>query len=250
MAVFDSRVARALAAPARVEILRYLEHAGVARTVEEVAGVVGLHINTVRSHLDVLVDVGLVARDGERRAGPGRPRILYVASTVARELVAGAAGPFESGADEASVPLAGGYLELIEALTDELSEAIASPSDLGARAGRRWVEKLASAGWGDEVAAGADEPASDVASVVGLLERLGFSPRTEPLGDRIYLRSCPFEGRGGRAPSAFCSVHLGLLRAAFARLGGRVNVTGCDPLIRDGLCVVHLESPQAGTGSS
>jgi predicted ArsR family transcriptional regulator len=41
-----------------------------------VAEVVGLHQNTVRGHLDVLVDAGYAVRRAEAPRGPGRPRIV------------------------------------------------------------------------------------------------------------------------------------------------------------------------------
>jgi predicted ArsR family transcriptional regulator len=76
--------------------------------------------------------------------------------------------------------------------------------------------------------------------VVDLLERLGFAPSTEPLGDRIYLHACPFAELARRTPTVVCGVHLGLLRGAVDRLGAPVAVTGVDPFVRENLCLVHL----------
>jgi predicted ArsR family transcriptional regulator len=39
-----------------------------------VADLVGLHENSVRFHLDRLVEEGAATREAERRAGGGRPR--------------------------------------------------------------------------------------------------------------------------------------------------------------------------------
>ena len=46
-------------------------------TVEDVAAEVGLHVNTVREHLDRLVAAGFVASEPEVRTTRGRPRLLY-----------------------------------------------------------------------------------------------------------------------------------------------------------------------------
>ncbi len=48
--------------------------------VVEVAEHVGLHQNTVRSHLDLLVKAGYAVRRTEVPSGPGRPRVVYQAT--------------------------------------------------------------------------------------------------------------------------------------------------------------------------
>ncbi len=250
MAVYEPRVARALAAPARAAILRHLEEVGTPQTVENVATVVGLHVNTVRSHLDVLADVGLVRRDGERRSGPGRPRVLYVACgdrPGAAEPANPAAGAPEpagrTAAGGGAGPLTGGFRELAELLAGELAASATNPAGAAMQVGERWAAELERAGWqAPATGSAADDPAADdTAKVVSLLGRLGFAPETEPLGDRIYLHACPFAGSARQNPAVLCGVHLGLLRGMFARLGGRVAVTGCDAFARDDLCVIHLE---------
>ena len=47
--------------------------------MQELAGRFGLHVNTVRFHLDRLVADGLVARHAEQRTEPGRPRLTFTA---------------------------------------------------------------------------------------------------------------------------------------------------------------------------
>lgn len=49
-------------------------------TLADVADVVGLATETVREHLNALTARGLVERVGNRRDGPGRPRIVYALS--------------------------------------------------------------------------------------------------------------------------------------------------------------------------
>jgi len=60
----------------RRSILSALKRAGGA-TVPTLADVVGLNIETVRSHLKILGSQGLVERQGTRSNGPGRPEVVY-----------------------------------------------------------------------------------------------------------------------------------------------------------------------------
>jgi len=60
----------------RRRLLESLKRLGSA-TLREAAADLGLSRETVREHLNALGADGLVARAGSRRAGPGRPEILY-----------------------------------------------------------------------------------------------------------------------------------------------------------------------------
>src|SRR5579884_2784666 len=68
---------RALAEVSRVRILEELRRAGRPLVTVELAERVGLHHNTVRAHLEVLQEAGLVTAEPEKRAAPGRPRMVY-----------------------------------------------------------------------------------------------------------------------------------------------------------------------------
>src|SRR2546427_3708355 len=72
----DSKVAKALAAPTRAQILELIRAEG-ALTAKEVAARSGLHPNVARGHLDVLVDAGLASVRWRRLPGGGRPAKLY-----------------------------------------------------------------------------------------------------------------------------------------------------------------------------
>jgi predicted ArsR family transcriptional regulator len=77
---------KALGDRSRVRILRTLRAADHDLDVLELAATVQLHANTVRSHLAVLEEAGLVSHALERRPRRGRPRALY---TSAHRLDAG-----------------------------------------------------------------------------------------------------------------------------------------------------------------
>ena len=73
---------RALAGESRVRVLEALRVGGSA-AVPELAELVGLAPNTVRLHLDQLVDAGLVTRERAEPTGRGRPRQIYSAAADA-----------------------------------------------------------------------------------------------------------------------------------------------------------------------
>ena len=71
---------RALSDRSRVRILDLLQEAEASLDARELGTRVGLHVNTVRSHLRVLAEAGLVSARREERTRPGRPRVLYEAT--------------------------------------------------------------------------------------------------------------------------------------------------------------------------
>ena len=67
---------QALASASRMAVLELLRSRAQPLGVGEIAQYVGLHQNTVRSHLDLLVDSGYAMRRSEAPSGPGRPRVV------------------------------------------------------------------------------------------------------------------------------------------------------------------------------
>ena len=65
----------------RQAILHVVREADQPLSVAEIAERVGLHVNTVRGHLELLVHLGNVSRETEHRGGRGRPRVLYELAT-------------------------------------------------------------------------------------------------------------------------------------------------------------------------
>ena len=73
MRIADPRVMRALAHPARIEIVEYLNDTGAAVSATEVAGMVGLSPSATSYHLRELDKYGLVEQAPSR--GDGRERL-------------------------------------------------------------------------------------------------------------------------------------------------------------------------------
>lgn len=69
--------ARVLGDATRYRLFRYIAQATGPVGVGELTAHVQLNHNSVRQHLAVLKEAGLVLEETERRDRPGRPRLLY-----------------------------------------------------------------------------------------------------------------------------------------------------------------------------
>ncbi|OBB42765.1 helix-turn-helix domain-containing protein [Mycobacterium sp. 852002-51961_SCH5331710] len=170
----------------RLRVLEYVRANAPARTVDA-AESLGLHRNTVREHLDALVDHGLVERSTEPAAGRGRPAALY--------------RPF--AADPGVV--ARDYAGLATALAGHIARTSADPERVARSAGVEWGRELA----GET----ADTDDDRRQAVLDALARLGFAPDDDDDGARrgVALRRCPLLEAARRYPSVVCQVHLGIV---------------------------------------
>jgi DNA-binding transcriptional ArsR family regulator/TusA-related sulfurtransferase len=75
----DDVVARALAVPTRAAIYRELRRAARPRSAREIGERISVHANVARTHLDVLVDAGLVTAASRHNPLGGRPAKVYAA---------------------------------------------------------------------------------------------------------------------------------------------------------------------------
>jgi predicted ArsR family transcriptional regulator len=209
---------RALADPSRARILDELA-AGELLDTRELAARVGLHVNTVRVHLGVLADAGVVAAETLPPQGRGRPRLAYrsVGET-----------PGEGGRR---------YRLLAEILTTLVAryggEATAQLEEIGEAWGRHLVDSPPpSAELSD---------AEAVEGLLALLAEVGFQPELETgRRRRILMRPCPFLELARRHQEVVCPIHLGLMRGALGELGAVTRATRLEPFVRDDLCVAHL----------
>ena len=76
----DVRAHRVLASISRVAVLETLRETGRPMGVRELAERMNLHDNTVRKHLDLLVENGFATRLRDGAGRRGRPRYVYAAS--------------------------------------------------------------------------------------------------------------------------------------------------------------------------
>ncbi|WP_235558406.1 helix-turn-helix domain-containing protein [Sphaerimonospora mesophila] len=241
----DPRAHRVLADVSRVAVLETLRRAGRPMAIPEIAAEVGLHPNTVRGHLALLVEHGYVTEGREDRERPGRPRLLYSATA-------------ERGGDErrnyrllAEVLLA--YLGGLDG--DRGAAAIAAGRAYGERVGRRTENRTAQRVSPAETATGEaadDRPHADdhspmetalaatTAEIVALLDEAGFEPLPIGDGSRIELHRCPFHELAQADPEVVCGVHLGLMQGALAEMGAPPDAVHLHPFVRPDLCVATL----------
>jgi len=210
---------RALADETRNRLLRILRGSQGPLDARELADQLGLHLTTVRAHLGVLVDAGLVTSHSEDRATPGRPRRLYVAA-----------------GDPPSAAEAGGYLLLAEMLAGQLAGSSNDVARDAQRAGREWGAYLV-----ERPPPYTTTPSgTSRAEVLQLMDRLGFQPELTDDGSRILLHRCPFLDVARRHPDVVCSLHLGIMQGALRTLGAPLDARDLEPFVEPSLCVAHI----------
>ncbi|MFZ2173051.1 MAG: helix-turn-helix domain-containing protein [Rhodococcus sp. (in: high G+C Gram-positive bacteria)] len=185
--------------PQRATVLDHLRRQAPART-NDIASQLGLHPNTVREHLEALLDSGLVTRTSARAHGRGRPAWLYRASP-----------------DSEPDVRVRDYAGLAAALAGHLARTSADPEADARSAGREWGRELIR-----EAADGnaADDTRPPRARVLDLLTTLGFAPDDSGSAtDGVALRRCPLLDAARRYPAIVCQVHLGIVQGALAELG-------------------------------
>ena len=210
----------ALAGVGRIRVLQALRAAGPNASVNDIATPVGLHPNTVRWHLDRLVQAGLATRASAVPNKPGRPPIHFTATPKSRV----------GGADAADED---GYRLLARILASYL----ATVADAGAAAAAGESYGRVAVG---ELPREASDGATATGRVVRLLDDMGFEPEPDPERQLIRLHACPFREVAEAHPEVVCETHLGLMRGAFAALGAPVQTSRIEPFTADGSCLAYL----------
>lgn len=210
-----------LASASRLAVLELLRSRAQPLGVVEVAQHVGLHQNTVRFHLDLLVDSGYAIRRSEAPHGPGRPRVVYEAT--------------DATDGERN------YRLLAEVLAQHIVTTSAHPAEAAMNAGRSW------AGLTERQRGAAGMPANApisaeaaIAAVVRMLGDIGFAPEVSSDATAINLRRCPFRELAEANPEVVCGAHLGMIQGALAEMGAPIRATRLLPLVQPDLCIATL----------
>ena len=216
-----------LASTSRIAVLELLRLSAGPLGIAEISQRIGLHQNTVRFHLALLVDSGYVVRRSEAPNGPGRPRVIYEAT----------AAPEGEGS----------YRLLAEVLAQHLAASSERPVEDAVEAGRDWagsVRRRQSGREGPE-AATVHPVAEDVAitEVVRMLGDIGFAPELSANGRSIYLHRCPFRALAESHSDVVCGAHLGMIQGALAELGAPVSAIRLLPFVEPDLCIATLDRP-------
>lgn len=225
------------------------EHDGAIDAVE-LASQIGLHVTTVRFHLDALCDDGVMVRTRLNRAGAGRPRTGYLA--VQEHL---------------------DYRVLAEVLAMELGQTVETRARRAQLAGQKWAARMAaSEGAATDRAGGTTDEGTDDAldraavRATVAFTGLGFAPElasaaepTTPLSAAsestrarqrlIRLHACPVRDLARARSEVVCGVHLGLLQGLLTQTvaeGGRRKTARpamsahLEPFVEPELCLARL----------
>src|SRR6185312_15869996 len=244
----------------RERVLQMVREHGEAIDAVELASRIGLHVTTVRFHLDALGDEGAIERTRMNRDGVGRPRTGYRA--------------VEERLD---------YRILAEILAMELGETTEARARRAQRAGQQWADRIARS----QGKAAATEDVTDTEAVDGPLDRgavlatevfnrMGFDPElaaeSEPMASLsadskqivgrervIRLRGCPVRDLARAHPEVGCAIHLGLLQGLLdhaTAAGGQPDKPDkgdqglsarLEPFVEPELCIARLNASRRST---
>ena len=212
-----------------MRIIEALREAGEPLSVRGLAGRVGLHVNTVRTHLRVLGEAGFVSSGREPPPHQGRPSLVYRLQQDAEQ----------PGIEHAR---GGGYRLLAEILAGYVGRSEPEPEEALRAAGRAWGRYLVERPAPLHAVTAAE--ASD--QLVRLNAQLGFEPQLEKAGAgeehscQLVLHRCPVLELAQEYPRVVCRVHLGVLEGALAELDSGLEVSELKPLVEPTVCVAEL----------
>lgn len=213
-----------LLSASRARVLGYLEGAPRAMTVADAAADLGQHPNTLREHLDGLVEAGLARRERSEPEGRGRPSWRY----------SPAPDPHETD------PRVPDYVGLATALATQIALTSAAPRADALTSGEAWGRTLI-----DDPAVMA--PVRARRRVVDLLDAWGFAPSADARCRTVRLRRCPLLEAARAQPDVICTVHLGLVRGVLTSLGVEPGEPTLAAFAEEDACVLRfdVEAPKA-----
>ena len=192
----------------RQRVLELVRERDEALDAAELAAQMGLHVTTVRFHLDALCSEGVVERTRITCGGVGRPRTGYLAVRDRLD-----------------------YQSLAEILGLELGDTAGKRRRRAEAAGRRWANRIPAES-AYECGAGQHVPDSarprktleeEAATVATVFARMGFSPELTPAAtsttgnqQTIRLHTCPIRDLARAHPEVACALHRGLLHGLLA----------------------------------
>lgn len=176
-------------------------------------GASGLHENTLREHLEGLLDAELVRRRRAAPQGRGRPAWLYEAIE-------------ETGVSE--------YASLASALAATVARTAPDPAAAAAEAGEAWGRDIARSR-----AVESHTPTRGRVETILVLQEFGFAP-VEIDDERVDLTRCPLLEAAHQHPEVVCAVHLGLVRGVMEEYGADPAGSTLTPFAAPGACSLTL----------
>jgi predicted ArsR family transcriptional regulator len=229
---------RAHLSAARANILEVLIDQPNACSVGALSTLTHQHPNTIREHLDGLVDDRLAVRMRAPAKGRGRPAWLYSAAPAVDS---------EPGTRE--------YAGLASALAAQIARTSGHPAADAIDAGRMWGRDLLQhySNVVEVPIPDPPKPTSAIAArrtVVDMLEELGFAPSHDDRVSVVKLHRCPLLEAAHQHPEVVCGVHLGVVRGILEELGSdpaQTERTALQPFSEPGACRLELLNRPAST---
>lgn len=238
MTATPHHAAALLASPVRRQLVDTLAHVGAGDgapglTAAELAHEVGLHVTTVRFHLDQLVAAELVVAEVHREGGAGRPRKFYTL----------APGSFDAGGARSEIE----PLRLLSSLLAQtLTEGVSGQSVTPAEAGRRWAVDHVPARPGSVPADTPGQWLGKLAQMIDVLQEWGYTPdlRTSDGGRtaEIRLAHCPFLELARDNTAVVCGIHRGLIAGSLEQLGETAARVSLEPFVDPTTCLARVST--------
>lgn len=216
----------------RLQVLQALKDQPTPMSINDLASELEVHPNTVRFHLDNLVQNGQVDRVEIEQRTTGRPPQLFQPVP----------GMDPTGPRHYQL-LAKLLIQTLADLPDQRARAI--------KAGRAWGAARAVAMADDGSDARTDSGTADsgtaITQLVNLLDEIGFAPKllNTAKAPQIALRHCPFLELAVDQSQIVCGLHLGIMQGAMQSWHAADTVDRLDPFVEPNICVAHLSSSGA-----
>jgi len=191
----------AISSYSRVELLHLIQVRG-GRSIAELVEATDLHPNTVREHLQRLIDDGCIVSQIEHRTIRGRPRVLYSAADGAT----------------ASSPVQQRRVRAAAERGDLMRRVLPSsaPAQLDTQA------------------------LHQVDAIVDDLIDAGFDPIFDETDLTLDLTPCHQAQAQASHRELLCQVHLGIMQAVLTEAHGPLEIEGIRPSCDPTECVVML----------
>jgi predicted ArsR family transcriptional regulator len=201
---------------------------GTPRHPLKLAVELGMHVNTVRRHLELLESAGHVRRTAEVGGLPGRPRVVFART------------------DDRCECERTGHRFLARAMVAFVAGTHDDPSEAGRVAGETWGGHLVDA----EPFSRLDADAA-LNRAYAILDELGYAPSRHEVDDEhgvvtTTLGQCPFPELAAAFPDLICGFHLGLIRGALMSLSATVEVGDLIRSVPEGPCTVRNQMAAQG----
>lgn len=208
--------------PKQRSMLLVLSDLGEPATINTLTKITGLHANSVRETLSVLVDSGLVCRTRVPSESRGRPAWEYETSVPA----------------DLSV-IVSEFSGFVDAVCSYLEMSDGPATQEAVHIGELWGERLIADTGADFRGPDDEEPEHPLARLRILFSSLGFGAVAGE-EERIDLTLCPF-ARNGSAPNPLtCAMHKGMVSSLLTGLSGHRITADLEVNLPERPCVVTV----------